>query len=242
MCGRYCNDRSVDDLAVAYQAAGGRGDDFMAGWKAMFSIPPTTAAPIVRERVDRDGVVSRELALAEWGLRPPWMSDPAKKGFHNARLEAVADKPSFRAAFASRRVVVPMNGYYEWVDTDAGKQPYFIRAADSALLSAAGVCAVRKDEQTGRWQVTYTVITCTARDAGGEVHERMPVFLSDDAWPDWIAPGTIAGAQREGMLAMLDAVSQQMAGTLEAYPVSKRVNDVRTALPDDATLLDRVAV
>lgn len=242
MCGRYASTKSVDDLAVAYQATGaGTGDDFMARWRGAFSIPPTSQAPIVRERVDADGVVGRELELAAWGLKPSWQRDPKARGFHNARLETVAEKPSFRTAFASRRVVVPMDGYYEWVDTDQGKQPYFIHAIDGGLLSAAGLYEVRKDG-AGEWEVTYAVITRTARDAGGEVHDRMPVFLTPDAWVEWIAPGKVDKAQAPGMLSMLDAASEQVAGSLEAYPVSKRVNNVRTASPSDETLVERVEV
>jgi putative SOS response-associated peptidase YedK len=58
------------------------------------------------ERVDEEGTVERELELARWGLKPFFMKDSPKPGFHNARLETVADKPSFRTAFTKRRALV----------------------------------------------------------------------------------------------------------------------------------------
>lgn len=239
MCGRYAMDKKVDDLVQAYVADGGRAKDFVAAWQGAVSIPPTSTAPIVREYVDDDGAIERELEPAQWGLRPHWMTDPKKRGFHNARLETVAEKPSFRSAFTRHRAVVPMDGYYEWVDTDTGKQPYFIHGA--GLLSAAGLYEASKDE-TGQWHVTYTVITRTARDASGEVHDRMPVFLTDDTWADWISPGDLAGSEKLDMLQLLDTASAEVASTLTTYPVSKRINNVRTASPTDRTLLEPVTL
>lgn len=60
MCGRYSNDKDVDGMAKAHQAAGGRGSDFMAAWSGRFSLAPTDAVPIVREELD-DGMIEREL-------------------------------------------------------------------------------------------------------------------------------------------------------------------------------------
>lgn len=62
--------KKVDDLIVDYVAAGGKIKNSVADWQATFSIPPTSAAPIVRERVDEEGAVDRELELSKWGLKP----------------------------------------------------------------------------------------------------------------------------------------------------------------------------
>jgi len=50
-----------------------------------------------------------------WGLIPSWSKDP-KIGnrLFNARGETVAEKPSFRSAFAKRPCVIPVDGFYEW--------------------------------------------------------------------------------------------------------------------------------
>jgi putative SOS response-associated peptidase YedK len=220
MCGRYAMNKKVDDLIVDYVAAGGKVKNFVADWQATFSIPPTSAAPIVRERVDEEGTVDRELELSKWGLRPFFMKDSPKPGFHNARLETVADKPSFRTAFPKRRALVPMNGYYEWVERADKKQPYFIHG--DGLLSAAGLYEVTKN------------------DAGGEVHDRMPVFLTPSAWDAWLSPAELDKGDKSAMLDLLGEQSVAMAATLTTYPVSMRVNNVRKIDPHDPTLLEPV--
>ena len=229
--------KKVDDLIVDYVAAGGKVKNFVADWQATFSIPPTSAAPIVRDRVDEDGTVDRGIELARWGLKPFFMKDSAKPGFHNARLETVADKPSFRTAFTKRRALVPMNGYYEWVERAGKKQPYFIHGP--GLLSAAGLYEVTKND-AGDWSVTYTIITTEARDASGEVHDRMPVFLPPAAWDAWLSPTELDKSDKTDLLDLLAGQSVTMASTLTTYPVSMRVNNVRTADPHDPTLLEPV--
>lgn len=79
-------------------------------------------------RADDDG--ARAIALLRWGLVPSWARD-AKIGNRliNARSETVHSKPSFRAAFRSRRCLVPADGWFEWQSTGSGKQPYFLTTA-----------------------------------------------------------------------------------------------------------------
>jgi putative SOS response-associated peptidase YedK len=36
----------------------------------------------------------------------------------NARAETVHEKPSFRAAFKSRRALIPVDAFYEWLETE----------------------------------------------------------------------------------------------------------------------------
>ena len=55
-----------------------------------------------------------------------------------------------------------------------------------------------------------------------------------------MSPENLGAGSKPGMLAMLEDVSAAVATTLETYPVSKRINNVRTASPSDRTLLDPV--
>ena len=53
--------------------------------------------------------------MVRWGLIPAWAKEPAiGHKLINARAEATAVKPAFRAAFSKRRCLVPVDGYYEW--------------------------------------------------------------------------------------------------------------------------------
>jgi putative SOS response-associated peptidase YedK len=74
--------------------------------------------------------------LLHWGLIPFWSKD-RKMGYNliNDRLETVADKPSFRAAFKKRHVIIPATGYYEWRPIENGaKQAYHITRPDPIRL------------------------------------------------------------------------------------------------------------
>ena len=54
----------------------------------------------------------------------------------NAMAETVATKPAFRDAFArGQRCIVPVDAFYEWKKTPAGKQPYSIVGADGLPLA-----------------------------------------------------------------------------------------------------------
>jgi putative SOS response-associated peptidase YedK len=65
--------------------------------------------------VAEDGHGGRRMSLYRWGLVPGGASDPATiRGTFNARAETVATKPTFRAAFRKRRILVPVDAFYEW--------------------------------------------------------------------------------------------------------------------------------
>jgi hypothetical protein len=82
----------------------------------------------------------RELALLRWGLIPAWAKDPAiGNRMINARVETVAEKPSFRRAFKERRCLIPADGFYEWQKTNGGKQPYHLKMRDGRPFAFAGL-------------------------------------------------------------------------------------------------------
>ena len=57
----------------------------------------------------------------------------------NARSETIQTKPSFGAAFRSRRCLVPADGWFEWQRTGHGKRPYFFTLEDGSPLSLAAL-------------------------------------------------------------------------------------------------------
>ena len=89
---------------------------------------------------DPDG--RRVLDRRRWGLIPSWAREAAMGDrLINARSETAAEKPSFRSAFARRRCIVPVDGFYEWraVPGRRTKQPVFIHAPGDAPLALAGL-------------------------------------------------------------------------------------------------------
>jgi putative SOS response-associated peptidase YedK len=187
-----------------------------------------------------DGEIVREIDAAAWGLKPAW-AKPGGPAPINARLESVSTNGLFRGAFAQRRCLVPMNGYYEWEATPEGKQPHYIHGPEG-LLAAAGLYELKKADDG--WHLSFTVITREAADASGEVHDRMPVFLTPDTWDDWTSPAKLERPdEKQELVAMLDRTSLAVAATITTYPVSKRVNNVRdtSIAKDDPTLIEPLA-
>jgi putative SOS response-associated peptidase YedK len=78
----------------------------------------------------------RSLDVMRWGLVPFWAKD-IKVGFANinAKAEGIEGKPAFRKGFQRRRCLVPVDNFYEWKKTEAGKQPYAIALADRDLMA-----------------------------------------------------------------------------------------------------------
>ena len=234
MCGRYSIAEPGQAILTALETDGA-ADGF--DWSPVYSVSPRTRAPIVRDRLLDEGDRVREAELSTWGLHPAWAKDSGPRPI-NARLETVATNGMFRSAFSSARSLVPMTGYYEWQDAlEDGKKvknPSYIHADDDELLVAAGLVAARQADD-GTWSTTFTIITRTGEDAAGEVHHRMPVFLSPTAWDTWLAPGK--ADDKDALLEILDAESKSVAGTLRAHRVSRAVNNNRTLDRTDASLI-----
>ncbi len=191
----------------------------------------------------------RELAIVKWGLVPSWAKDP-KIGSRmiNARVETLTEKPAYRRAVAKRRCLLPADGYFEWyepTDPDAPvgkggkpkKQPFFIHPADGSVLAMAGLYEFWRDPALPRddpasWLWTVTVITTSAPDDLGRIHDRMPMCVRPQEWDAWLDPHLQDGSTAVGLL------TPAAPGWLSAEPVSTDVNNVRNNGPE---LLEPIA-
>ncbi len=195
-----------------------------------FNIAPTQMIACV----GRDDVgTPRKIFSARWGLIPPWAKDLAiGNKMINARGETVDSKPSFRQAFASRRCLIPADGYYEWMKTDDGKQPYLIERPDHGTLAMAGLWEINtqlaSDDQP---VVSCTIITTNANRTTAPIHDRMPVFLSQDDHEAWLDPGF---RDPDRLKSMLVAADEDL---LRPVAVSRRVNSPKH---DDAGCIEPV--
>ena len=187
--------------------------------------------------------LARELRVVRWGLVPFWAKDP-KIGSRliNARSETVASKPAFRHAFKRNRCLLPADGYYEWQRPDGGsddapggrgkaKQPYYITRGDGGPLAFAGLYELWRDpelpdDHERAWLWTATIITTSAPDDLGQIHDRMPMVIEPDRWADWLDPAASDPADLQALLA------PAAASGLVSYPVSTAVNSVRNNGPE----------
>lgn len=226
MCGRFAASASRDEYVDLFSI-----DEVVDEPQVRFNIAPTDAVSAVVERVDQEtGIAQRKLVAPRWGLVPSWAKDTSGAArLINARVETVAEKPSFRKALAARRCLIPCDGYYEWyVLPGQGdvkrprKQPYFIHPRGERAFVMAGLYEFWR-APTHEWLTTCTIITTTAHDAWGHLHDRMPLTVPPDAWADWLAPGLVDGPEALDLLSLDD--------DLDAYPVSTLVNAVRNDGP-----------
>ncbi len=174
---------------------------------------------------------ARELRVVRWGLVPSWAKDPSIGGrLINARAETIDSKPAFRKAFAKRRCLLPADGYYEWqptqVDGRTVKQPYFITRRDGGPLAMAGIYELWRDRELPddherAWLWTAAIITTSAPDELGRIHDRMPMIIDENSWADWLDPASDDPADLRALLA------PATAGGLDWHPVSTAVNSVR---------------
>ena len=244
MCGRYASTRKRIELLEEFSV---QRDLVTEPLKPDYNVAPTKPVYAVLDRVERAsndgpdddagngaaaGKAERELRIVRWGLVPFWAKD-VKIGSRmiNARAETVAEKPAFRRAFGKRRCLLPADGYYEWQSQPgAAKQPIYISRADGGSLAFAGLYELWRDPTVGRddedaWLWTATVITTSAPDELGMIHDRMPMIIDPASWADWLDPANSDVADLRGLL------SPAAASGLTTYPVSTEVNSVRNNGP-----------
>lgn len=97
---------------------------------------------------------------------------------HNARLETASDRPAWRGAFTSARLVLPLARFVEgraWF-ADSGGGP----------LAVAGLYRLGALPAGGPPR-RATMLTRPADDAVAPFHERMPVILPPDLITAWLA-------------------------------------------------------
>lgn len=187
-----------------------------------FNIPPGVDIWAVRNQPSSQ---DSEIAHLRWGLVPFWAKDP-KIGNRmiNARSETAAEKPAFRAAFKSRRCLIPADGFYEWKKEGKTRTPYHIHLKDREPFAMAGLWE-RWTSPYGDHLDTCTILTTIPNDLMEEIHDRMPVILSPTDMDTWLDVETPVSALKA-------LTSPFPAEQMEAYPVSSAVNNPRNNGPE----------
>jgi putative SOS response-associated peptidase YedK len=218
MCGRYANTKSSPSMAALFDA-----DDLIAGaWDPRYNIAPTTLAPVVRRSKSRD---DRVVELARWGLVPSWASDPAVgTRMFNARIETVATSRAYKRPFATRRALIPADGWYEWRKLPGGgKQPYFFTQPGGVVF--AGLWETWRQEDLNL--LTFTVLTCPAAgEAMATIHDRMPYVLPPERYAAWL------GEEDAEVAELLAGPSPSLEKDLEIRKVGRGVGRATNEGPE----------
>ena len=245
MCGRYAATANPDELVEEFEVEQDRTSEptrsilknpqSPPAGTPDYNLAPSKQAPVVLMRTPRGGTEEyaaepapvRQLRLLTWGLVPSWAKD-VKIGMRmiNARAESVLEKGSFAKAAASRRCLVPAQGWYEWqkspVSKDAKgnprKQPFFMHRADGDVVAFAGLYEFWRDREIAdkddpeAWLTTFTIITTEAEPGLDRIHDRQPLVLERGDWGTWLDPAVTDPAEVGRLLAF------SSPGRFEAHP------------------------
>lgn len=217
MCGRFTLTVSPDELQTYFP-------DFHipADLPPSYNIAPSQPIPVV------PNTGSKEMTFYKWGLVPSWSEDENFGGYNliNARGETVAEKPSFRTPFRRKRCLILSDGFFEWKKPSGGgrKTPYYIRMKDQRPFAFAGLWD-RWQSPHGDALLSACIITTEPNETVAHLHNRMPVILPREAYPDWLQSGEVDPRQ------LTPYLTPYPGAEMEAYPVSTFVNNPKNNAP-----------
>ena len=142
-------------------------------------IRPTDLAPVIAP--DRNGQPA--VFPMQWGYN-------ARSLLINARVETVAEKPTFREDWIRHRCIIPASGYYEWEHLSAPDSKsktgdkYAIHPMHSTMTWLCGLYRIEAGLPH------FVVLTREPADSIRFIHDRMPLLLSEDYLSSWLAPTT----------------------------------------------------
>lgn len=232
MCGRYVIARASADLVPLFEVT--EVDENLPD--PSYNIAPSQRIPVVAESAKTPG---RRLTPARWGLVPAFKKSPQDRPTpHNATVEKVPNSGMFRNAFASRRAIIPAEGFYERRRED--HTSFYIHPGDDQALAFAGLYEWWKDPQkdeddSSRWLLSATIITHPAQGKMTDIHHREPLYLASELYDDWLDPHTRGNQELlDAVMAASTPVAESLEfrtigpGWLSSHPSSRR---------DDADLL-----
>jgi putative SOS response-associated peptidase YedK len=224
MCGRFALNENPSRLAEHFLLSG--DVDLSPSWNIAPSSLICTINADMEER--------RHLHKMKWGLIPSWAKDAAiGNKLANARGETVAEKPSFRYAFKSRRCLIPASGFYEWKTEKGVKFPWYISLKSGDPMAFAGLWEVWHPKE-GETIESCCIITTDANTLMEPIHDRMPVILNPDQWAIWLS-------QQENQAdKLLPLIRSHESEAMQAWPVTRELN--RVGLRDDAGLIEPLPV
>ncbi|UPM42638.1 SOS response-associated peptidase [Halocatena salina] len=217
MCGRYS--LFVDPETIEERF----GVQMRFDFEPRYNAAPGQQLPIVCDET------RTSVTRAQWGLVPSWADEPSTN-LINARSETVAQTSAFQDAYWNRRCLVPVDGFYEWVDMNGEhKRPVRITSTDDQPFALAGLWETwtpthtqtglsdfsNGDRGVGASEplVSFTVLTREPNDTVSEYHDRMPVVLAEREESGWL----------DGV--GIDALDPTPEDVLRGYPVSTAVNN-----------------
>jgi putative SOS response-associated peptidase YedK len=91
-----------------------------------------------------------------------------------------------------------------------------------------------EEPEEGEVGQTFTTLNTTPTELCEAIHDRMPMILGRENWPSWLGEVDVTAAEE-----LLSILRVFPIGMMDAYPVDRRVGNVRNNAP---ALFDEIAV
>lgn len=178
-----------------------------------YNIAPSQKTPVVLNESPS------KITMVRWGLIPHWAKDE-KIGYKmiNARVETIAQKPSFKHPFQTQRCLVLADGFYEWKETPTGKLPYRVIMKNESPFAFAGI--YDKWEHDGITMATFSIITVEPNELMRPLHNRMPAILKPEYEKYWL---------KKPLISVLKPYPSE---EMKTYPLTTLVNNPRNDTKD----------
>lgn len=209
MCGRFAIQQSNDELAQFFGAEVANNLPIFPN----YNICPTDTIPVIVS----NGEI-RRMGGMRWGFVPSWYKTPTDGPLLiNARAETIAQKPAFKDAVRSRRCIIPMTGYFEWIKDGDQRVPYFTQNTDGSIMAVGGIWQAWKGLEK---LITCSIVTVSSNESMVHLHHRMPLILAPSNWGKWL------GEQGHGAATLMQPT---VDGMQAFYKVSEDVNSNRAS-------------
>jgi len=156
------------------------------------------------------------LEMTIFGLLPSF-AKPDFRRLHNARLEGIETKISFKKLIVNSRAVIPITGFYEWAKENEKKVPHYFTRNDDQDIFLAGI------HDNGQ----FTIITREATEENSKIHHRQPVIISKSQINNYFNLNNNA----------VEFLNSVKAPELKFHPVT---TDVNNPSKNDATLINPI--
>lgn len=102
----------------------------------------------------------------------------------NSRIETISEKKYWKQLFSKNRCLIPATAFYEWKEIEKTKIPHRISFKNLEIFYIASIFLKQED-------LTFSsMITTTPNKFVKQVHNRMPVILSQNEAIDFLEADT----------------------------------------------------
>ena len=131
-----------------------------SGVSPSFNIAPSSEIAVINEDM--------KCLKLKWGFSPSWMRQGQ---IINAKRETVRTKLAFKGF---RKCYVPINGWFEWLNIDDGKKPYYFHTENDTIY----VKSIMKNN-------IVILLTTDAIESISHIHNRMPLLSNEPVFRNW---------------------------------------------------------